>query len=172
MRHSLAAVIVAAISTAAVAQDQPAGEAPASAWQNFEQDNGTKGAIIQAADGSQLVIKCDKPGRREVHAMILSADKKLAAPSSRPVSRPIRFQFDNKSPSTENWRFYETRAEALGKTGDRALARFITDLRRASRLRMILDTGIGPNVEMNFDVTGAGEAVAHVYEACNDSPPA
>jgi hypothetical protein len=171
MRHSLAAVAVAALSTAALAQEQPAAQAPQSAWQNFEQGE-MKGAVLQAADGSQLVIKCDKPGRREVYAMIVSPEKKLAAPSSRPVSRPIRFMFDDKSPSTENWRFYEQYTTALGKTSDRALPRFIVDLRKASKLRMILNTGIGPDVEMEFDVTGAGDAVTHVYEACNDREPA
>ena len=172
MRHALAAVLAVAISTAAVAQDQPAAQAPASAWQNFEQESGVTGTLLRAADGSQLIIKCDKPGRREVHAMILSGDKRLAVPNDRPISRPIRFQFDNKSPSTENWRFYEKRAEALGKTGDRALARFISDLRGASTLRLRLETGIGPDVEMSFDVAGAREAVAHVYEVCRDSAPA
>lgn len=172
MKHSLVAVLAATVSTVAVAQDQPAAQAPASAWQNFEQESGSSGAIVKAADGSQLVVKCDKPGRREVHAMILSGDKRLAVPNDRPISRPIRFQFDNDSPTTENWRFYEKRAEALGRTGDRALARFIADLRNASTLRLRLDTGIGPEVEMSFDVAGAREAVTRVYEACRDSAPA
>jgi len=169
MRHSLAAILAVAASTAAVAQDQPAAQA--SAWQNVEQGD-VKGAITQASDGSQLLIKCDKPGRREVHAMILSADKKLAVPNDRPISRPIRFQFDNKAPATESWRFYEKRAEALGKTGDRALARFIADLRNASMLKMRLDTGIGPDVEIDFNVAGARDAISQVYTACGDSPPA
>lgn len=171
MRHTLAAAFVAAISTAAVAQDQPAAEAPASAWQNFEEGE-MKGAVLEAPDGSQLVIKCDQPGRREVYALIFSPEKKLAAPSSRPVSRPIRFEFDGKAPSTQDWRFYEQYATALGKTNDRALPRFIIDLRKATRLRMILDTGIGPDVEMNFDLAGAQEAVTHVYEVCRDTAPA
>jgi hypothetical protein len=169
MRHALAAILVAALSTVAVAQDQPAGQA--SAWQLFE-DGGRSGALVKADDGAQIVIKCDKPGRREVHAMILSGEDRLAIPNDRPISRPIRFQFDNKSPSTENWRFYEKYAMASGKTGDRALAHFIVDLRNATKLRAILDTGIASPVEKNFDVTGAKEAIAHVYEACRDNAPA
>lgn len=171
MRHSLAAIIVAALSTTALAQEQSAAETPQSAWQNFEEGE-MKGAVLEASDGSQLVIKCDKPGRREVYALIFSPEKRLAAPSSRPVSRPIRFAFDGKSPSTEDWRFYEQYATALGKTNDRALPRFIVDLRKASALRLILSTGIGPDVEMEFNVTGAREAITSVYEVCRDSAPA
>lgn len=171
MRHSLAAVAAVAVSTGAIAQEQAASQAAQSAWQNFEQGD-MKGAVLEAPDGSQLVIKCDKPGRREVYALIFSPEKKLAVPNSRPISRPIRFTFDGKSPSTENWRFYEQYATALGKTNDRALPRFIIDLRKASTLRMILSTGIGPDVEMEFDVTGAREAIEHVYEVCRDNAPA
>jgi hypothetical protein len=172
MRYSLAAGLAVAVSAVAVAQDQPAGEAPASGWQTFEDDSGRSGALVKADNGSQIVIKCDKSGRREVHAMILSSNDKLAVPNDRPISRPIRFQFDGKSPSTENWRFYETYAMASGKTGDRALARFVVNLRNASNVRTILSTGIGPDVDITFDVTGAREAIAHVYEACGDNAPA
>ena len=169
MRYSLVAVLAVAVSAIAIAQDQPASP---SGWQTFEDDSGRSGALVEADSGSQIVIKCDKPGRREVHAMILSSNDKLAVPNDRPISRPIRFQFDGKAPATENWRFYETYAMASGKTGDRALARFIVDLRNASKVRTILSTGIGPDVDLTFDVTGAKEAVTHVYEACKDSAPA
>jgi hypothetical protein len=172
MRYSLVAVLAVAVSAIAVAQDQPAGQAAASGWQTFQEDGGRSGALVKADNGSQIVVKCDKPGRREVHAMILSSNDKLAVPNDRPISRPIRFQFDGKAPSTENWRFYETYAMASGKTGDRALARFIVDLRNASKVRTILSTGIGPDVDLTFDVTGAKEAIAHVYEACRDNAPA
>lgn len=172
MRYSLAAALAVAVSAAAVAQNQPAGEAPTSGWQTFEDDSGRSGVLLKADNGSQIVIKCDKPGKREVHAMIMSSNDRLAVPSSRPISRPIRFQFDSKSPSTENWRFYETYAMASGKTGDRALARFVVDLRNASKVRTLLSTGIGPDVDISFDVAGAKDAIAHVYEACRDSAPA
>ncbi len=172
MRYSLVAALAVAVSAVAVAQDQPAGDTPASGWQTFEEDSGRSGALLRADNGSQIVIKCDKPGRREVHAMILSSNDKLAVPNPRPISRPIRFQFDSKSPSTENWRFYETYAMASGKTGDRALARFIVNLRNASSVRTLLSTGIGPDVDITFDVTGAAEAIAHVYDTCKDSAPA
>ncbi|HWK41873.1 MAG TPA: hypothetical protein VNR60_08065 [Croceibacterium sp.] len=169
MRYSLVAALAVAISVTAVAQDQPAS---ASGWQTFGEEGGRSGALVKADNGSQIVIKCDKPGKREVHAMIMSANDKLAVPNDRPISRPIRFQFDNKSPATENWRFYETYAMASGKTGDRALARFIVGLRNASKVRTILSTGIGSDVDLSFDVAGAQKAIAHVYEACRDSAPA
>ena len=74
MRNLVVALGLAAISAAALGQEAAApAAAQASAWQLFENDDGKKGAIATAADGSQLVLKCDKPGRREVHAIILAA---------------------------------------------------------------------------------------------------
>ncbi|OYW45450.1 MAG: hypothetical protein B7Z33_06290 [Sphingomonadales bacterium 12-68-11] len=163
---------MAAASGGAVAQ-APAAPAPAATWQFFVAEGGRNGAGVQRPDGSQIVLKCDKPGRREVHALILvGGSERLAVPNNRAVSRPIRFQFDGGAPRTENWGFYEKYAMAQGKTSDRALARFVTGLRGASKVEMRLDTGIGPDVDMEFDTSGSREAIARVYELCKDSPPA
>lgn len=167
MKYPLLAFALATASSAALAQDQTAS------WEFFEEDGGRSGATLRADNGAQLVLKCDKPGRREVHAILLAAGSdRLAVPNERPVSRPITFQFDGRAPRTESWGFYEKYAIAQGKTSDRALARFVTALRNASTVRARLDTGISSDVEMNFDVTGAGQAVSQVYEACRDSAPA
>lgn len=168
MKYAVLALATAAASSAALAQ------APAAAtWEFFEADGGRNGASLKAPDGSQLVLKCDKPGRREVHAIFLAGgEDKLAAPSQRPVSRPITFQFDGGAPRTENWSFYERYAMAQGKTADRALARFVAGLRGATKVNLRLDTGISSDVVMNFDVAGARDAVAKVYDLCKDSQPA
>lgn len=166
MKYSVLALALAAASGAALAQD------PSSAWEFFEADGGRNGANVRAADGSQLVLKCDKPGRREVHAILLApSDKRLAVPGPRAISRPITFQFDGSAPRTESWGFYERYAMAQGRTSDRALARFVVGLRGASKVRMRLSTGMSSDVEMDFDTTGSREAIARVYELCKDTAP-
>lgn len=164
MRYCVLALGLAAVSGAVAAQDQ------ASAWGFFE-EGARNGASVRAANGSQLVLKCDKPGRREVHAIVLPAGAKLAAPTTRPISRPITFRFDGGAPRTESWGFFETYAIAQGKSSDRALPRFLNSLRGSSRVHMRFDTGIGPDVEAEFEVAGAAEAIAKVYESCKDSAP-
>lgn len=171
MRNLALAISLAALSTGVWAQDGAPAPEPASPWQFFEEDSGRNGALVTAADGAQLVLKCDKPGRREVHAIVLAPSKKLAVPNDRPISRPIRFQFDNGAPRTESWGFYEHHAIAQGKTSDRALARFVVGLRGTSNVKMRLDTGIGPDVDLQFDVAGADDAIARVYDMCNDNQP-
>ncbi len=37
---------------------------------------------------------------------------------------------------------------------------------------MRLETGMGPDVEMAFDITGSAEAVTRVYSLCKDTVPA
>ncbi|HWK42276.1 MAG TPA: hypothetical protein VNR60_10120 [Croceibacterium sp.] len=170
MRQRLAVAIAMAIPASAIAQEQPADQTAESAWQFLEEGGEGSGAIAQAPDGSQVVLKCDKPGSREVYALIMSGEKKLATPKSQPMARPIRFLFDGKA-SQQSWRFYETYVAAFGKTSDRSLARFVIDLRRASTLRVMMDTGLGPDVDLSFNVAGASEAISYVYEACRDSAP-
>ena len=172
MRNLVVALGLAAVSAAAFGQEAAApAEGQASAWQLFENDDGKKGAIATATDGSQLVLKCDKPGRREVHAIILAPSERLSAPTTRPVSRPIWFQFDGNAPKTERWGFFEHYAIAQGKTPDRTLARFVVHLRGSSKVRMRLDTGIGPDVELDFNVAGSEAAIAQVYERFYVSAP-
>ena len=165
MRSLALGISLAALAAAASAQE------PAATWEFFEQDGGRNGALVKAADGSQLVLKCDKPGRREVHAIVLAPAEKLAVPNDRPISRPITFRFDGGAPKTESWGFYEHHAIAQGKTSDRALARFIAGLRGTSNVTLRLDTGIGPDADLEFNVAGAEEAISRVYEACKDNKP-
>jgi hypothetical protein len=169
MKYSVVAISLAALATAAAAQDPL--QAPASTWQFFTNAGGQTGASVRAADGSQLILKCDKPGRREVHAIVLSTSKKLGYPNTRPVSRPITFQFDGAAPKTEDWGFFESHAIAQGKnSNDRSLARFVDRLGDARKVDMRLQTEFG-DVDMSFDVAGAGDAITRVYETCKDSVP-
>ena len=171
MRNLVLGISMTALAAAASAQAPAPAPEPAATWEFFEEDGGRNGALVKAADGSQLILKCDKPGRREVHAIVLAPSEKLAVPNDRPMSRPIRFQFDGGAPKTESWGYYEHHAIAQGKTSDRALARFIAGLRGTSDVKMRLDTGIGPDVDLEFGVAGSEAAIARVYKACNDSEP-
>ena len=155
MRNLVLGISMTALAAAASAQAPAPAPEPAATWEFFEEDGGRNGALVKAADGSQLILKCDKPGRREVHAIVLAPSEKLAVPNDRPISRPIRFQFDGGAPKTESWGFYEHHAIAQGKTSDRALARFIAGLRGTSDVKMRLDTGIGPDVDLEFGVAGS-----------------
>lgn len=165
MRILAMSVLAMAVAAPVVAQAQ------ASSWQFFEEAGGRNGASVKAADGTQLVLKCDKPGRREVHAIVLSPNDKLAVPNQRPISRPITFQFDGTAPKTEPWGFYPQYAIAQGKSNDRTLAHFVVALKDASNVKLRLDTGIGPDVDMQFNVAGAHEAITRVYQMCNDTIP-
>ena len=169
MKYFVAAISLAALATAAGAQDPLT--TPTSAWQFFTNAGGQTGASVRAADGSQLILKCDKPGQREVHAIVLSSTQKLGYPNTRPVSRPITFQFDGTAPKTENWGFFESHAIAQGKDrNDRSLARFVGRLGDAKQVDMRLQTELG-DVDMTFNVAGAGDAITRVYETCKDRVP-
>lgn len=167
MRISLMMVAAALVAGPALAQDQ------ASAWGFFDA-NGGSGAGVAGDGGNQLMIKCDKPGKKEVYAIIVSGSKELGAASitTNPISRPIAFRFDGKPPVDDNWRFYPKSAAATGKTSDRALPRFIGSLAGASKLDLLLDTGLGAPVPMSFNVTGAAAAIKTVYDKCKDEMPA
>jgi hypothetical protein len=172
MRYGLLmAAAVAAIPFAALAQGQAAPAA--SAWGFF--DAGTSsGAGVQAADGAQLIFKCDKPGKKEVYVVVVSPKEELGAPSiTTPISRPVSFSLDGKPPVKDNWRFYQRSAVATGKTADRALPRFIQMVSSASKVEMRLDTGLrSQDVVMTFNTAGAADAIKTVYGKCKDDVPA
>ena len=170
MRYFAVGLSLAVVSAAAVAQTMTPGPGK---WQYFDAAGGMSGARV-AGTGGTLVVKCDKPGKREVYSMIVADGAKLALPSQRPPSRPIRYQFDDKTIKTGSWRLYETYATALGKTqdGGAELDHFIIELRKAAKVNMRIDTGMSADVVMDYDVTGAREAVNHVYQVCKDEQPA
>lgn len=172
MRYLAVALSVAAASSMAVAQGQPTMSPGPGQWQYF-QSGGMNGARVKGTGGS-LVVKCDKPGKREVYAMLVSDDAKLAISQQAPPSRPIRYVVDDKTIKTGSWRFYDTYATALGKTADGGaeLDHFIIELRKGSKIEMRANTGMSADVVFGFDVTGAREAVTHVYQMCKDEPPA
>ena len=64
MRCMITGLVLATIATAAAAQD--------SKWGFYEPGDGTMQAGVVANSGEQLIVKCDKPGKRSVLAVVVS----------------------------------------------------------------------------------------------------
>lgn len=155
---------LAAMSAAANAQTPT--------WQFFEGEGGAMQAFVQDAEGRQLILKCDKPGRGSVSAVVFVHDK-LITPNQKDFDkRPIELMFDDDRPQEETWRFYENVAMAVNQPGERTLPRFVEQLSQSSQLRARLKPGDRAPTDVTFDVTGASEAITEVYKACKDQNPA
>lgn len=167
------AVSVMLISGAALAQAQSGTQD--SDWAYFEAEEETDGvrlmqAGVQTANGSQLILKCDKPGAGKVVAAIFVPEG-IAPPSQRVPARPIRLQFDEGAVKEDAWRYYPQTAIASNTTRDRQLPRFIADLADAKKLDVILDPVDGAPIEVTFRVNGARDAIGRIYERCKDNNP-
>jgi hypothetical protein len=166
MRYWVFGAALAAISVGAAAQD--------SAWGYFDAGAGpASGAGVQAADGSQLLLKCEKAGKHEVYAVV-AATSNLAAPlpENRFESRSVTLRMDTNAPWDDNWRFNDKFAMAVDKGNDRSLTRLIAKLDGAKALQVQLRPFKLTPVLINFNVAGAHDAIARVYEACKDDNPA
>ena len=167
MRYAILAVGL--MATAATAQ-QATPE-----WQFYQDDVNTDGllqAFVQSADGTQLILKCDKPGKRKVYAVIVSQEM-LAPPYHQDIVRKLMIRFDTGASREERWRFREKTAKAVNAPGERTLTRFLEPLVEASRLEVIIypsDTAANP-ITTSFDVHNAGPAVEKVYASCKDESP-
>jgi hypothetical protein len=164
MNHKFIAVTaLAMIGTAASAQDA----APQSVWAYFEGENGLLQAGVQTAEGQQLILKCEQRGDGTVAAVIYSPDR-LKAPGVRPQPRPIRMRFDGGSSEIVTWPYFEQTAMALNTRREQQLPPFLVDLADANVLEVMLDPVDGGPIEINFQVAGARDAIARVYESCAD----
>lgn len=153
----------------AAAQDQ------GSDWAYFEADEETDGvrlmqAGVQTADGSQLILKCDKPGPGSVVAAIFVPEG-IAPPSQRPPARTVRLRFDDGPVKEDAWRYYPQTAMASNTKRDRQLPRFLADLADAQKLNVMLDPVDGARVEVTFQTKGARDAIGRIYERCKDTNP-
>lgn len=162
MRYLWLAGGLAALSVAAQAQE--------SSWGVFDGEKGAGGAGVAAADGSQLMIKCDKTGKGQVHAMIYSTTR-LMAPTSSFERRDVRVRFDADTPIDARWRFFNNTAMAVDQQNERSMSQFIAGLKDAEKVEFRLDAREAPPVTLTFDVHGAADAIALVYEKCKDTVP-
>jgi len=175
MKKWIAGAAMAALSAGAVAQaPADASKAPPAntKWGFFEPDGGTLQAGVVAADGSQLILKCDKPGNRSVYAVIV-ANTNLARVQSddRFESYPVVVRMDNDPPWDDNWRYNDRFVMAMDKGNVRSLTHFLEKLHKADRLEIRLQPVMRGEVTINYDVTGAADAIARVYASCRDTVP-
>ena len=163
MRTITLAFALAAVPAAA--QDQ------ASAWQYFEPDGGTIQAGVVNAQGAQLILKCDKPGKGQVFAVIVTPEKQVP-PSNQPfITRALELRFDAGAAIEDRWRYYENSVVAIDQKPTIALTRFLNGLADAAKFRIRTNPERARYVEAEFDVTGARDAIARVYASCQDQSP-
>ena len=160
MRYWMIALAAVAVPAAVLAQ---------SAWGSF-QDGAGSGIGLQGSDGSQLLIKCDKPGKGSVYAMIV-APKRMVPPSAKPVMRPVKFHADSGPVRDDRWRFFDATASAVDTTTEASLKRLFVDLPDAKTLFVTLDPGQMTPTDLSFEVAGARAAIGTVFDACKDVAP-
>jgi hypothetical protein len=97
----------------------------------------------------------------------------LVAPAQTFVMRPADIKVGDKLSYNDRLRFYDHSVVAINKGAERSLTRLLTDLGGAKTIELRLDPEPSkiPIVTIKFDVVGASEAIAHVYEACKDTKP-
>jgi len=166
MRYAIMGLGLAALAAGAAAQEQT------TAWQYFEPEGGVLQAGVVAADGSQLILKCDKPGKRSVYMVVVTKDKLVPPTSSAAFQmRPAEFRFDEGAPTEDRWRFYDQSAVAIDQGTMKAMSRFLPGLRNATKVRIRLNPERGRYTEANFSVAGAKDAIDRVYASCQDDIP-
>ena len=164
MNRMAIAIALAAGPAAAVAQE--------GSWGYFEPGDGTLQAGIAAADGSQLILKCDKKGKDKVYAVIaVGTELAPAKGASEFESREVMLTYDGGSPADDQWRFNDKFAMAMNDHNVRAMDRFGAKLAAAEKLDVILKPFRKAPVQLSFDVTGANAAMERVYAACGDEVP-
>jgi hypothetical protein len=158
--------IVAVLAVAAPASAQQGS------WGAFQDGSGF-GVGVQGADGNQLMLKCDKPGKGSVYVAVATA-RAMVPPAPSFVMRPVKFRYDDKPPFDDRWRFYTNTAAAVDKGAERSLTQFMLDLPTAKTVELLLywDTRNPVPITTKFDVTGAKTAIDQVFAKCQDTVPA
>lgn len=164
MRYLMLGGALAALSAGAAAQN--------SAWGFFGGPGMASGAGVQAADGSQLLIKCDKPGKRQVFAVVVATTNQARPlPSNQYESFPVTLRMDDKPAWDDNWRFNDKFAMAVDQGNTRSLTRLLEQLADARSVAVRLKPIEHSIYNTSFDVAGAREAIAKVYSDCGDKNP-
>jgi len=129
-------------------------------------------AGLRPGPGSQLILKCDKPGKHKVFAVIVT-NTNLAAPMSDDQfeSYPVTIRMDENSPWDDNWRFNDKFAMAVDQGNTRSLTRLLEKLDDASKMEVRLKPLKRSPTIIEFDVAGAADAIGKVYASCKDESP-
>jgi hypothetical protein len=164
MRYWVTGIALATLSVTATAQD--------SAWGFFGGPGSASGAGVQASDGSQLLIKCDKPGKHQVFAVVV-ATLNIAAPLSRDKyeSGPVTLRMDQGAAWDDNWRFNDKFAMAVDQNTTRSLTRLLDKLADAKTVEVHLKPIQKSPYNTSFNVAGAKAAIDKVYKDCGDTNP-
>src|SRR5690606_13592788 len=88
-----------AVAIAAGASAQNAGQN----WAYFEPEGGPMQAGVVNAKGEQLILKCDKPGKKSVYAVVVTPER-LVPPQRDPYVLPTEVRFDENAPMDDRWR--------------------------------------------------------------------
>ena len=164
MRYLAIGMALAAVSGAALGQD--------SAWGFYEPGDGTMQAGVQGSNGTQLILKCDAPGKRKVYAVVVAPTQLAPAKgASQFENRPVTLVFDSGAPVKDTWRFNDKFAMAMNDVNLRTMSRFAEKLGAASKMEVTLEPFRQSPVHTSFEVTGAADAMARVYESCKDENP-
>ncbi|WP_305096743.1 hypothetical protein [Croceibacterium aestuarii] len=163
LRYISAALAV--ISTAA------AGQVPG--WNYYEPGDGTIQAVVVAADGAQFILKCDKPGKREVVGIVANtAQLARPLPDGQFETQPVAVRLDGGAPYDDRWRFNDRFAMALNKGNERSLDRLLIKLVDADTMELRLKPSKQPMTVLTFDhLAGAREAIERVFNSCKDEVP-
>ena len=164
MRKWIIGIGAAAIAAGASAQDA------ASKWAYFEPEGQPMQAGVVNAEGAQLILKCDKPGKKSVYVVMVNPEPLVPA-SRDPFILPTEVRFDDNAPNEDRWRFIGNSAMAMNARGQLALDRLMDGLPTASKLRLRMYLERGRTIEVSFDVAGAQDAINRVYESCKDDVP-
>ena len=163
MRYLTIAVALAAVPAAAQNQASP--------WQYYEPAGGTLQAGVVNAQGAQLIIKCDKPGKGQVFAVVVTPEKQIP-PTNQPfVTRALELRFDANAPIEDRWRYYENSVVAIDQKPTIALSRFLNELADSAKVLVRTNPERARYVEAEFNVTGAREAIGRVFTSCQDQSP-
>ena len=158
-------IVLALAAVPAAAQNQ------ASSWQYYTPEGGTVQAGVVNAQGAHLIIKCDKPGKGQVFAVVVTPEKQIP-PSNQPfVTRALELRFDADAPIEDRWRYYENSVVAIDQKPTIALTRFINEIADSAKFRIRTNPERARYVEAEFDVTGARDAIGRVYTSCQDTSP-
>ena len=155
MRKWIIGIGAAAIAAGASAQDA------ASKWAYFEPEGQPMQAGVVNAQGAQLILKCDKPGKKSVYVVMVNPEPLVPA-SRDPFILPTEVRFDDNAPNEDRWRFIGNSAMAMNARGQLALDRLMDGLPTASRLRLRMYLERGRTIEVSFDVAAAQDSINRV----------
>jgi hypothetical protein len=158
-------IVLALVAVPAAAQNQ------ASPWQYYTPEGGTVQAGVVNAQGAQLILKCDKPGKGEVFAVVVTPEKQVPPNNNRFVTRALELRFDADAPIEDRWRYYENSVVAIDQKPTIALTRFLNELADSTKVLVRTNPERARYVEAEFNVTGAREAIGRVYTSCQDQSP-